>query len=71
MWPTILEASEQLDVSVVVLGSRGLTGISTLMLGSVSDAVLHHTRRPTFIVRRGAQLDRPATSDSAEREVLS
>jgi len=42
----------------VVLGSRGLTGISTVMLGSVSDAVLHHTRRPTFIVRHGAQLDR-------------
>ena len=58
VWPTILETSEQLDASVVVLGSRGLTGISTLMLGSVSDAVLHHTRRPTFIVRRGAQLDR-------------
>ena len=58
VWPTILEASEQLDASVVVLGSRGLTGISTLMLGSVSDAVLHHTRRPTFIVRHGAQLDR-------------
>lgn len=71
VWPTILEASEQLDASVVVLGSRGLTGISTLMLGSVSDAVLHHTRRPTFIVRRGTQLDRPATSDSVEREVLS
>jgi len=57
VWPTILEASEQLDASVVVLGSRGLTGISTVMLGSVSDAVLHHTRRPTFIVRHGAQLD--------------
>lgn len=57
VWPVILEAADELDAHVVVLGSRGLSGIKTLMLGSVSDAVLHHTRRPTLVVRHGVRLD--------------
>lgn len=59
VWPTLLQTSDELDAGVVVLGSRGLTGIRTLMLGSVSDAVLHHSACPALIVRHGARLDRP------------
>ena len=51
VWPTIVEVSDELDVGVTVLGSRGISGIKTVMLGSVSDAVLHHTRRPALVVR--------------------
>jgi nucleotide-binding universal stress UspA family protein len=58
VWPTILKTADELDANVTVLGSRGLSGIKTLMLGSVSDAVLHHTQRPTLIVRHGARVDR-------------
>lgn len=57
VWVRILETAEELDVDVVVLGSRGLSGVDTVMLGSVSDAVLQHTRRPTLVVRRGATID--------------
>jgi nucleotide-binding universal stress UspA family protein len=57
VWPTVLETAEQLDADVIVLGSRGLSGIRTVMLGSVSDAVLHHSRRPALVVRHGAISD--------------
>lgn len=56
VWPSILELSDELDAEVIVLGSRGLSGIRTLMLGSVSDAVLHHTRRPALVVRHGVSV---------------
>ena len=67
VWPAILEVADELDVHVIVVGSRGLSGIKTVMLGSVSDAVLHHTRRPTLVVRHGARIDHPhvPTTDTA------
>jgi nucleotide-binding universal stress UspA family protein len=34
------------------MGSRGLTGLRSLLLGSVSSAVVHHTARPTLVIPR-------------------
>jgi nucleotide-binding universal stress UspA family protein len=39
------------DVDLVVLGARGLRTIGRLLLGSVSETVLHHVNRPVVIVR--------------------
>jgi nucleotide-binding universal stress UspA family protein len=46
----ILEAADSADVLLVVMGTRGNTGIRSLLLGSVSHAVAHHARRPVLIV---------------------
>jgi nucleotide-binding universal stress UspA family protein len=46
----ILAEAEKLDASVVILGSRGRTGVRSLMLGSVSHAVLQHADRPVLVV---------------------
>jgi nucleotide-binding universal stress UspA family protein len=52
VWETILELAEQHDAATIVMGSRGLTGLRSMLLGSVSNAVAHHADRPTLIIPR-------------------
>jgi len=48
-WSAILEAGAHHDCSSIVVGARGLSGISAA-LGSVSNGVVHHSRRPVLVV---------------------
>ena len=52
VWRTILEIAQRHDTAAIVIGSRGLTGLRSLLLGSVSDALVHHADRPTLVVHR-------------------
>jgi nucleotide-binding universal stress UspA family protein len=52
VWKTILELAEAHDAATIVMGSRGLSGLWSTLLGSVSSAVAHHADRPTLIVRQ-------------------
>jgi nucleotide-binding universal stress UspA family protein len=52
VWRTILEIADREDAAVIVMGCRGLTGVRSLLLGSVSSAVIHHGDRPTLVVHR-------------------
>jgi nucleotide-binding universal stress UspA family protein len=47
----ILRFADEHKPDLIVLGSRGLGGFKSLLLGSVSDGVLHHARCPVLIVR--------------------
>ncbi len=47
---TILAEADELGASAIVLGSRGLTGIKSLLVGSVSHAVLQHADRPVLVI---------------------
>jgi nucleotide-binding universal stress UspA family protein len=46
----ILDEAKAAGVTMIVMGSRGLSGVRSLVLGSVSHAVLNHTDRPVLIV---------------------
>ena len=52
VWSKILEIADRHDAATIVMGSRGLTGLRSTLLGSVSNAVVHHTDRPTLILRQ-------------------
>ena len=50
---TILEEAEKLRPELILMGSRGRSGVTRFVLGSVSHAVLHHTRCPDLRVNGG------------------
>jgi nucleotide-binding universal stress UspA family protein len=47
----LLETADELDASVIVIGSRGRSTLAATVLGSVSTGVLHHTDRPVLVVQ--------------------
>jgi nucleotide-binding universal stress UspA family protein len=48
---TIAAEAERLDAAVIVIGSRGLGRMKSRLLGSTSQGLLRHTRRPVIVVR--------------------
>jgi nucleotide-binding universal stress UspA family protein len=49
-WEAIVDTANDVDAAVIVLGSRGLDGFRELLEGSVSHAVVEHSKRPVLIV---------------------
>ena len=47
----IVDSLEEENISLIVMGSRGLGELTGLILGSVSSYVLQHSRKPVFITR--------------------
>jgi nucleotide-binding universal stress UspA family protein len=47
---TILEAAQEHDAAAIVIGSRGLKGLKSKMLGSSSASVLSRSDRPVVVV---------------------
>ena len=50
---TVAGIADQHDAAVVVVGTRGLGGVKSRLLGSTSKRLLHDCRRPVLIVRAG------------------
>jgi nucleotide-binding universal stress UspA family protein len=50
-WRGIVEAGLTLNVDLIVMGSHGRSGLEKLVLGSVTQAVLSHTKLPVLVVR--------------------
>ncbi|QCQ91185.1 universal stress protein [Rhodococcus sp. SGAir0479] len=63
----IIEAAEERDLDLIVLGSRGLRGLRATLLGSTSANVLHHATRPTLVIPADALAQARAESQSAMR----
>ena len=49
-WEMIVRIADEVDASLVIVGSRGLRGLRSLMLGSVSHQVVHHAQQPVLLV---------------------
>lgn len=47
---TILDEADEVGATAIVLGTRGLTGLKAVLLGSVSHGVLQHTDRPVIVI---------------------
>jgi len=51
-WKGILEAAEDLDAKLIVVGARGHSTVESLVLGAVSNAVVHHSKRAVLVIPR-------------------
>jgi len=51
----ILDLCEELGPGLLVMGSRGLGPVRRILVGSVSEGVVHHARCPVLVVRGGEE----------------
>ncbi len=49
-WTALIEVALREDADMIVVGSRGLNGVTEFLLGSVSHQVAHHSPIPVVIV---------------------
>ena len=49
-WRTIRRVADELEAEPIVLGARGLGRVESMLLGSVSIAVIFHSKRPVLVV---------------------
>lgn len=67
----ITKLAEELNVGFVIIGSRGLGAMKRLVMGSVSEGVVHLATRPTLVVRGGERAWPPSrlvVGDDASEE---
>jgi nucleotide-binding universal stress UspA family protein len=50
LWATIVDRAAELDPRVIVMGTRGLTGLRSALSGSVSHGVASHATQPVLTI---------------------
>ncbi|OPY14841.1 MAG: putative universal stress protein [Syntrophus sp. PtaU1.Bin005] len=48
----ILRAEAEEDVSMIVIGSHGMSNVKEMLMGSVSEQVIRKARKPVLVVKR-------------------
>lgn len=48
---TIVDIANDIEVDLIIMGSRGLSGIKSMFLGGVSKHVVEHCKQPILIVK--------------------
>jgi nucleotide-binding universal stress UspA family protein len=64
----LAQATEEDDVEMVVIGARGKGGVAGLLLGSVSHAMTHRSRKPLAIIPADWKAD--DSGEPSERRIL-
>lgn len=50
VWRTIIDVAHDIEAEVIVVGARGLSTVRSVLVGSVSNAVVHHAHIPVLVV---------------------
>jgi nucleotide-binding universal stress UspA family protein len=46
----ILEAAKEIHADIIVMGSQSRSGLDKILMGSITEKVLHHTTVPLYII---------------------
>lgn len=60
----LVDMAEQLDADMVMMGARGMGAVKSVIVGSVSKAVITHIGRPVLVVRAPEEGEAPEDLDS-------
>jgi nucleotide-binding universal stress UspA family protein len=52
----ILRIEQEERVSIIVLGSHGVSNLKEMLLGSVSEAVIRKSKQPVLVVKRDSEI---------------
>jgi len=50
-WVEICEAAKEDGADIIIMGSKGRTGLSHVLIGSVAETVVRHASCPVLVVR--------------------
>ena len=50
VWRVIIDVAHDIEAEVIVVGARGLSTVRSVLLGSVSNAVVHHSHIPVLVI---------------------
>jgi nucleotide-binding universal stress UspA family protein len=50
VWRAVLDVAEEADAQLIVAGARGLSALQSMLLGSVTTPLIHHSTRPVLVV---------------------
>ncbi|WP_113703960.1 universal stress protein [Nonomuraea lactucae] len=50
VWSSIMDVAEEIDATLIVTGTRGRGELTSLLVGSTANRVLHHASRPVLVV---------------------
>jgi nucleotide-binding universal stress UspA family protein len=67
-WKGIVKLADEHDASLIVLGSHGRTGLASVLIGSVAEAVAAHSRRSVLIIHRRDDSDQTAAHANFEKD---
>jgi len=67
----IIDVAQERGAGLIIVGTRGQTGLRRLILGSVARNVLLHAPCSVLVVREDALTARPTTRSARERELVS
>jgi nucleotide-binding universal stress UspA family protein len=51
---TIIEVASEVEADLIVMGTHGHTGLTHLLIGSVAEHVVRHSRIPVLTVRQNS-----------------
>jgi nucleotide-binding universal stress UspA family protein len=69
-WKGIVNVADEQDASLIVLGSHGRTGLASVLIGSVAEAVAAHSRRSVLIIHRRNDSDQTAAHANLEKDAV-